>query len=97
MGAMKATTSVTQIERAEQLHSLRQLIRSYALQMAYLQLLIDRQVLEPEGARAEIALVGKKMDRAVERLCQVQVAQRFDRDLPGRAIDPALIPDLQYI
>ncbi|MFN2135006.1 MAG: hypothetical protein ACK2UK_03575 [Candidatus Promineifilaceae bacterium] len=94
---MKTNTNPEFLAHADQMHALRQLIRSYALQIEYLRLLIDRQVLEPEGARLEMALVNKKMSRAVERLCQHQWALRFDQEPPGWAIDPALIPDLQSI
>lgn len=81
----------------DQHHALQQLIRSYGLQIAYLRLLAKRGVLHPDGAQQETALLLDKMDCAAERLCQLRLAQQHACDPPGRAIDPSLIPDLQYI
>lgn len=81
----------------DQHHALRQLIRSYALQIDYIMLLVRRGLLEPDGAQVEIDALREKMDFAAERFCQLWLTQQDNQQPHGRAIDPALIPDLQYI
>ena len=77
-------------------HALRQLIRSYALQIEYINLLLRYGQFDPNGAEIEIALIGDKMDCATERLCQLRLSQNLSRQEGEFAINPALIPDLQY-
>ena len=81
----------------DQLHALRQLIRSYALQIEYIMLLVRYERLEPEGAQEEIDALRVKMDFAAERFCQLRLMEQSNWQPHGHAIDPVLIPDLQYI
>ncbi len=82
---------------ADQPFALRQLIRSYALQIDYLQLLSRHGVVAQDAAQAEIEIIHEKMDYAAERFCQLRQAHEAQRPATGHAINPILIPDLQYI
>lgn len=82
---------------ADQSFTLQQLVRSYALQIEYVQLLSRLGVLEQDAAQAEVEIVCEKMDYAAERLCQLRLEEKAEWLTNGRAINPILIPDLQYI
>lgn len=77
--------------------ALQQLMRSYDFQIEYLRLLVSRGLLHADGAGEEIVLLQGKIDRAAERLVQLCLGAAQEPAAGDWAIDPALIPDLQYI
>jgi hypothetical protein len=78
-------------------HTLRQLIRSYGLQIDYINLLVKHGRLQSSAALEDLFVLHEKMDAAAERLYQLILAEDETPDPNGRPIHPALIPDLQYI
>ena len=83
--------------KSDQAFALRQLMRSYELQIDYLTLLARYEVLDLNGALREMRVIREKMDHAAERLWQLRVVEQGGQQLDYSAIDPSLIPDLQYI
>jgi hypothetical protein len=81
---------------SDQSFALRQLLRSYELQIEYLSLLVKYEMLAIEGALQEIHVIRGKMDRAAERLWQLRVEEQSGLEPGTLTIDPSLIPDLQY-
>ena len=77
--------------------ALKQLIHSYALQIDYLHLLVQHNVLAAEGAQEEIRVMEEKTDLAAERLWQLIMEGDNGLLENGRPINPVLIPDLQYL